>query len=85
MATPPVISSATRLASEIDGNGRGGDVVSVEGTARIDPDAPPSTGVAAYQERYRDWIARNGWTPESFAADYPVAIRITPTRVLFHE
>jgi MATE family multidrug resistance protein len=25
-------------------------------------------------------LARNGWTPESFAADYPIPIRIRPTR-----
>ena len=34
----------------------------------------------AYQEKYASMIARNGWTPESFAADYPIAIRIAPVR-----
>jgi PPOX class probable F420-dependent enzyme len=69
------------VSLHLDGNGRGGDIVSIEGTARVDPESPPSSAVAAYQERYAEWIARNGWTPESFARDYPVALRIRPTRV----
>lgn len=75
------LAANPRVSLHLDGNGRGGDIVSVEGRARIDPAAPPSSAVAAYQERYAEWIARNGWTPESFARDYPVALRIRPTRV----
>ena len=74
------ITANPRVSLNLDGNGQGGDVVSIEGEARLDPEAPPSSEVAAYQERYREWIARNGWTPDSFDADYPVAIRIRPTR-----
>jgi len=68
------------VSLHLDGNGEGGDIVSIEGKARIDPTAPPSNRVDAYQEKYAGFIARNGWTPDSFAADYPVAIRIAPTR-----
>lgn len=68
------------VSLHLDGNGEGGDIVSIEGKAHIDPAAPPSNQVAAYQEKYAGFIARNGWTPDSFAADYPVAIRIVPTR-----
>ena len=74
------ITANPRVSLNLDGNGQGGDVVSIEGEARLDPEAPPSSEVTAYQERYREWIARNGWTPGSFDADYPVAIRIRPTR-----
>ncbi len=70
-----------RVSMNLDGNGRGGDIIVVEGRARIDETAPPSTDVPAYQDKYAAFIARNGWTPESFAVDYPVVIRITPTRV----
>jgi PPOX class probable F420-dependent enzyme len=69
-----------RVSLNLDGDGEGGNIVAIEGSARIDPDAPPSDAVAAYQEKYAGSIAGNGWTPESFAADYPVAIRITPRR-----
>lgn len=74
------IAANPRVSLNLDGNGRGGDIVTIEGKARIDPDAPPSTAVPEYQHRYGGHIARNGWTPESFAADYPIAIRIRPAR-----
>ena len=70
-----------RVSLNLDGNGAGGDIVVIEGTSRIDDAAPPSTDVPDYQDKYAGYIARNGWTPQSFAADYPIAIRITPTRV----
>lgn len=69
-----------RVSLNLDGNGEGGDIVTIEGIARIDPDAPPSDRMPVYQEKYAASIARNGWTPESFAADYPVAVRIVPKR-----
>ena len=67
-----------------DGDGRGGDIVVISGEARIDVDAPPAHGVAAYIEKYRESIARIGMTPESFAADYSVAVRVTPTNLRGH-
>jgi len=74
------IEANPRVSLNLDGNGEGGDIVAVEGIARLDPDAAPSTEVKPYQEKYAGFIARNGWTPESFAADYPTAIRIMPVR-----
>lgn len=74
------LAANRRVSLHLDGDGEGGEVVTIEGAARIDPDAPPSSEVPAYQAKYAGMIARNGWTPASFAADYPVAIRITPTR-----
>ncbi len=35
----------------------------------------------AYAAKYRQKILGNGWTPESFARDYPVPVRVTPIRV----
>jgi hypothetical protein len=35
-------------------------------------------------EKYAPLIERNGWTQESFAADYSVPIRITVRRVRGH-
>ena len=75
------LAANPRVSLHLDGNGRGGDIVSIEAEARVDPGTAPSTEVAPYQERYASWIADHGWTPESFARDYPVALRIRPTRV----
>ena len=69
-----------RVSLNLDGNGQGGAVVTIEGRARIDLDAPASTEIPGYSDKYRQKIAGHGWTPESFAADYPIPIRIAATR-----
>jgi PPOX class probable F420-dependent enzyme len=69
-----------RVSLNLDGNGEGGDIVSIEGIARIDREQPDAAETIAYREKYAAFIARNGWTPEGFAADYPVPILVTPTR-----
>jgi PPOX class probable F420-dependent enzyme len=74
------IAANPRVSLNLDGNGLGGDIVVVEGEARIDRDALPADRVPDYVEKYAGFIARNGWTPESFAAGYPIPIRIRPTR-----
>ncbi len=58
----------------------GGENVIVEGTAAVAPEASPASDVPGYIEKYRALIDSYGWTPESFAADYSVAFRITPSR-----
>ena len=68
------------MAVNFDSDGDGGDVVSIEGEARIAreravlADVPP-----AYVEKYAAKLAENGWTMASMLADYPVEIRIRPT------
>lgn len=67
-----------RVALHLDGNGRGGDVVVVEGIASHDSAAARADGIPEYVAKYAERIAANGWTPASFAADYNNAVRITP-------
>jgi PPOX class probable F420-dependent enzyme len=74
------IAANPLVSLNLDGNGRGGDVVTIEGVARIDPEAPPADEADDYVTKYRSYMQRNGWTPEVFAAKYPVAIRIKATR-----
>ncbi len=66
-----------------DGNGSGGDIIVLEGTAVISQD-PPSTEIAAYQQKYRDEIPRIGMNPGTFAMAYPAPIRFTPRRLRGH-
>ena len=72
-----------RVGLHLDGNGRGGDVVVIEGAGAYDTAVATADGVPAYVEKYGGRITANGWTPASFAADYSEALRITPrsTRV----
>lgn len=69
-----------RVSLHLNDNGHGGDIVTIEGSATPDPSAPPPDQHAEYAEKYRSGIDRIGMTPESFAAAYSEAIRITPSR-----
>lgn len=72
-----------RVSLNLDGNGQGDDIVVLLGKARGSDD-PPADEVPDYIEKYAELIARNGWTPASFAADYSVPLRIELTRVHGH-
>lgn len=77
------IAANPRVALHLNDNGTGGDVVVVSGRAHRSDD-PPADQVPEYVEKYLGLIEGNSWTPASFAADYSVPIRITPTRVHGH-
>jgi PPOX class probable F420-dependent enzyme len=72
------IAERPRVSLHLDSDGKGSDIVVVLGGAGVTND-PPAHEVPAYVEKYAEFIARNGWTPESFAADYSVAMRIEAT------
>ncbi|MHB8646294.1 MAG: TIGR03667 family PPOX class F420-dependent oxidoreductase [Thermomicrobiales bacterium] len=78
------IEHSPKVALNFDGDGRGGNIIVLTGEARIVTDAPPATDLPAYIAKYAEPIARIGMTPESFAAAYSLAIRITPTDVRGH-
>ncbi len=69
-----------RVSINLDGNGLGGDVVVIEGTARIDRAAPAAADNSDYLAKYRPVMSDYGWTPDWFAARYSVPIKVTPTR-----
>jgi PPOX class probable F420-dependent enzyme len=75
------IQRSARVALSFDGDKRGGDIIVMTGDARLAPNEPPAHRVPAYVAKYRDRIERNSWTPESFAQDYSVAIRVTPAKL----
>ena len=71
-----------RVAATFDGDGDGGDIVSIEGEARVARERAPLADVPpAYIEKHAAKLAAYGWTMESMLVDYPVEIRIRPTRV----
>ncbi len=51
------------------------------GKAKIDRKCPPTHKHRSYMKKYKSGIARLGATPEQFAGEYAVAIRITPTNL----
>jgi PPOX class probable F420-dependent enzyme len=70
-----------RVALNFNASPTGYDVVVFSGTARVDERAPSATAVPAFIEKYAAGIAEYGLTPESYAATYSVAIRVTPEKL----
>lgn len=68
------------VAFNLNTDETGDQVVTMEGIARVDPSGPPATANPAYLAKYADMLAGYGWTTEYFAGEYPVVVRVTPTR-----
>jgi PPOX class probable F420-dependent enzyme len=75
------IAANPRVTLNLDGDGRGGDVVVLSGIARVDPDAPAADAFPAWLEKYADQIEEFGMTPASYAARFSVPVRIRLTRL----
>ena len=77
------LKQSAAASFHFDGNGSGGDIVVLEGTAKVSAD-PPSPEIPEYQDKYRSEIPRIGHDPDSFALAYPVPIRFMPIRLRGH-
>jgi PPOX class probable F420-dependent enzyme len=74
------IRSNPRVALNLDGNGLGGAIVTIEGTARVAEEQPAASELPDYVEKYHRFMERNGWTPEVFASRYSTPILVTMHR-----
>lgn len=75
------IRANPRVCLALNSSPTGGDLVIVEGLAELDEDGIAATEDEDYLAKYRALIEEYGWTPESFARDYPLRIRVRPTRL----
>ena len=78
------LSANPNVTFNFDGNGHGGDIVVLSGTAVIAESEPSADANPAYLEKYAGNIARLGKTPEAFAAEYSVPLRATLTGLRGH-
>jgi PPOX class probable F420-dependent enzyme len=79
---PGNIRANPRVAANFDSDGDGGRIVSIEGEARISREKTSAADVPPeYVEKYAAKLAAYGWTMASMLLDYPVEIRVRPTRV----
>lgn len=74
------IRANPRVSLHLSDNGRGGDIVIVEGEARIDDATPQVPEHAGYLAKYGDWIVSSLTSAEEMATVYNVPIRVRPTR-----
>jgi PPOX class probable F420-dependent enzyme len=73
------IAANPRVAFNLHTSAGGGDVVSMEGTARIDPDAPRCSANPPYVAKYGAMLEGSGG-PGFMDREYPVTVWIMPTR-----
>ena len=84
--TPRVrnIRANSRVALNLNSDATGDDVVTFEGEARIVEAVPrPPRACPSSSRSTAHLMDEYGWTVERYFTDYPLAIRIRPTRVRF--
>jgi PPOX class probable F420-dependent enzyme len=74
------IAANPRVSLNLDSDAVDADIVVCWGEARLSDD-PPADRVSEYVAKYTERIAALGWTPESFAADFSVPLRLELTRI----
>ena len=78
------IRNNPKVSLSFDGDGMGGDIVIIAGRAFIDQDVQPADQFSAYINKYTEGLQRINMTPEEFAHEYSVALRIEPHRLRGH-
>lgn len=78
------LESNPHVTLNFAGDGGGGDVVVLSGTATLERDGPGADRDTGYLAKYDARIARIGHTPESFANRYSVPVRIRLERLRGH-
>lgn len=68
------------LHLDTDADAADGGVLTIEGTAELDPERLPEPETSAYVAKYLDDMRATGFTPEEALAEYSQVIRVTPTR-----
>jgi PPOX class probable F420-dependent enzyme len=74
------IAANPKVSLNLDSDRVDADIVICWGQIRVSDD-PPSNEVPDYLEKYRERIAALGWTPESFAGDFSIPLRIDVSRI----
>jgi PPOX class probable F420-dependent enzyme len=80
----PHIARNPRVSLNLDGDGKGGNIVILAGSARVDVSLPPADQIPEYVAKYRDGMNRVTGSPAAFAAAYSVGIRFTPEKLSGH-
>ena len=78
------LAAHPQLALNLDSDGTGGDMIIVSGTAVRDPGQPAADRHPGYLVKYGDAMTGVSGSPEQFAGDFSVPIRVDITKVRGH-
>jgi len=78
------IASNAAVAINFNADEHGNNMIVFDGAAVIDESANPASNHEAYLAKYRDGIASIDMTPETFAAEFSVPIRVVLHKVRGH-
>ena len=78
------IASNAAVSINLNSDEHGEDVIIFDAAAVIDESANPAANHDAYLEKYRDGIKSIDMTPESFAAEFSVPIRVVLQKLRGH-
>lgn len=78
------ISSNAAVTLNFNSDEHGSNMIILSGAAVIDESANPAANHDAYLAKYNDGIASIDMTPESFAAEFSVPIRVVLEKVRGH-
>jgi PPOX class probable F420-dependent enzyme len=70
-----------QVALNFDGYGTGFGIIVFTGHAQVSAAEPPADQHQLYLTKYRYWMISKFGTPEQFAAEYSVALRVYPIKV----
>ena len=74
------IEANPKVSFHLADDGSGGDIVAIQGLARVEPEYPAVPDNPAYLEKYGPWIDSGLGGPDRMAQTYSMPILITPTR-----
>ena len=75
------IAANPRVALALRTDALGDEITVITGEARVDASAPSADELPGYLAKYGALIERLGADPPSFAGEYAIPIRITPTKL----
>lgn len=78
------VATRSRVALNLDGDGRGGDIIVLTGDAVLSSDAPSADANEAYVAKYGQAMVQVGRSVSGFAADYSVALVVRLDKVRGH-
>jgi PPOX class probable F420-dependent enzyme len=71
----------SQVALNFNGDHTGSGIIVFTGHARVGASEPPADQHPSYLAKYRHWMTSKFGSPEQFAREYSVALRISPTSV----